>query len=108
MCLWGFQQPALADSGQCCGRKWGVLHTRRYTVRSAGHPVMPVLETHVLMLTMVLAVGQSSEDASVYEWGPQGLRVFETLTPEAGSDVAAIKAGHVSLTPLKAGFLSGA
>ncbi|KAK9826760.1 hypothetical protein WJX81_006820 [Elliptochloris bilobata] len=49
----------------------------------------------------------SSEDASMYEWGPEGLRVFQIETPEAGSDVAAIKEGHVSVTPLRAGFLSG-
>lgn len=46
------------------------------------------------------------EGAETYVWGPQGLRVFqeadENLTE--GSDVWAIKHGHVSVTPLKAGF----
>jgi hypothetical protein len=44
----------------------------------------------------------------VYEWGPAGLRVFHTVSPEAGSDVEAIKHGNVSVTALKAGFMSGA
>ena len=53
------------------------------------------------------AAEQSNKDAWTYYWDPEGLRVFQTPSPEAGSDVAAIKAGHVSVTPLRAGFLAG-
>ena len=37
-----------------------------------------------------------------YEWGPSGLRVFEAAAPAAGGDVAAIAAGRVSVSPLRA------
>lgn len=41
----------------------------------------------------------------LYEWAPEGLKVFEAETTEDQSDVAAIKDGNVSVTALKAGFL---
>ena len=41
---------------------------------------------------------------SAFAWGPSGLRVFESPDPAPGGDVAAIAAGHVSVSPLVAGF----
>eukprot|EP00208_Stichococcus_sp_RCC1054_P002245 CAMPEP_0206135278 /NCGR_PEP_ID=MMETSP1473-20131121/600_1 /ASSEMBLY_ACC=CAM_ASM_001109 /TAXON_ID=1461547 /ORGANISM="Stichococcus sp, Strain RCC1054" /LENGTH=255 /DNA_ID=CAMNT_0053527079 /DNA_START=302 /DNA_END=1069 /DNA_ORIENTATION=+ len=46
-----------------------------------------------------------NEENGCYEWSPKGLRVFEVDQALPGSDVAAIKLGHVSVTPLKAGFV---
>ena len=41
---------------------------------------------------------------SAFAWGPSGLRVFEAPHPAPGGDVAAIAAGHISVSPLVAGF----
>ena len=46
-----------------------------------------------------------NEDSGCYEWHPEGLKVFEVDEAPPGSDVAAIKLGHISVTPLKAGFI---
>lgn len=48
-----------------------------------------------------------NKDSGQYEWGPKALRVFEIEHPQPGGDVAAIKAGHVSVTPLDCGFAAG-
>jgi hypothetical protein len=42
-------------------------------------------------------------EVDMYDWGPTGLRVFQAPNPEG--DVAAIKAGNVSITALRAGFM---
>jgi 5'/3'-nucleotidase SurE len=42
--------------------------------------------------------------SSFFAWGPSGLRVFEAPDPAPGGDVAAIAAGHISVSPLVAGF----
>jgi broad specificity polyphosphatase/5'/3'-nucleotidase SurE len=53
--------------------------------------------------------GQSEEVGSsdTYVWSPTGLRVFQQDNPEPGGDVAAVKAGNVSITPLRTAFLHG-
>ena len=48
-----------------------------------------------------------NNDSGQYEWSPKALRVFEIEHPQPGGDVAAIKAGHVSVTPLDCGFAAG-
>ena len=40
-----------------------------------------------------------------YEWGPKGLKPFDLPAPTEGGDVAAVKAGHVSISPLRTGFI---
>ncbi len=40
-----------------------------------------------------------------YEWGPKGLKPFDLPAPTAGGDVAAVKAGHVSISALRTGFI---
>ena len=40
-----------------------------------------------------------------YEWGPKGLKPFDLPAPTAGGDVAAVKAGHVSISALNTGFI---
>jgi len=48
--------------------------------------------------------GGVAAGSSRFEWGPSGLRVFDAPDPAPGGDVAAIAAGHISVTPLMAGF----
>jgi hypothetical protein len=48
-----------------------------------------------------------NNDSGHYEWSPKALRVFEIEHPQSGGDVAAIKAGNVSVTPLDCGFSAG-
>ena len=43
-----------------------------------------------------------------YEWGPKGLKPFDLPAPTAGGDVAAVKAGHVSISALRTGFIQPA
>ena len=62
---------------------------------------MPVRDTDVCAI--LLRKGLNS-DSGCYEWAPTGLKVFEVEHPTPGSDVAAIKGGNVSVTPLSAGF----
>lgn len=50
------------------------------------------------------AVTSSPTASSFFVWGPSGLRVFEAPHPAPGGDVAAIAAGHISVSPLVAGF----
>ena len=40
-----------------------------------------------------------------FEWGPKGLKPFDLPAPTAGGDVAAVKAGHVSISALRTGFI---
>lgn len=44
----------------------------------------------------------SPDDPHDYEWGPSGLRVFEAASPAPGGDVAAVAAGCVSVSKLRA------
>jgi len=48
-----------------------------------------------------------NDESGCYEWSPKALRVFEIENPQPGGDVAAIKAGNVSVTPLSCGFGPG-
>ena len=48
-----------------------------------------------------------NSDNGQYEWSPKALRVFEIEHPQPGGDVAAIKSGNVSVTPLDCGFGAG-
>jgi len=43
-----------------------------------------------------------------FEWGPKGLKPFDLPAPTAGGDVAAVKAGHVSISALRTGFIQPA
>ena len=43
--------------------------------------------------------------SGTYEWAPKGLKPFDLPAPTAGGDVAAVKAGHVSISPLRTGFI---
>ena len=52
----------------------------------------------------VLAEAVEGQDGA-YEWGPKGLKPFDLPAPTAGGDVAAVKAGHVSISALKTGFI---
>lgn len=45
-------------------------------------------------------------DPHDYEWGPSGLRVFEAANPAPGGDVAAVAAGWVSVSKLRAALQS--
>lgn len=40
-----------------------------------------------------------------YEWAPKGLKPFDLPAPTAGGDVAAVKAGHVSISAMNTGFI---
>ncbi|KAK9803155.1 hypothetical protein WJX72_005475 [[Myrmecia] bisecta] len=74
----------------------------------AGAPVDPaILRTTVDAESSYtsLYAPEADSDGS-YVWGPTGLKVFEGAEPVEGGDVAAIRAGNVSVTALKAGFLS--
>lgn len=42
------------------------------------------------------------DHAHDFEWGPSGLRVFDSEGQRPGGDVAAVAAGRVSVTPLRA------
>jgi broad specificity polyphosphatase/5'/3'-nucleotidase SurE len=48
-----------------------------------------------------------NSDSGHYEWSPKALRVFQIEHPQPGGDVAAIKDGNVSVTPLDCGFGAG-
>jgi hypothetical protein len=49
--------------------------------------------------------GQRDGEVEMYDWGPVGLRVFQAPDNDPEGDVAAIKAGNVSVSALRAGFL---
>ena len=42
--------------------------------------------------------------ADTFEWEPVGIRPFDATDPQAGGDVATVKLGHVSVTPLRTGY----
>lgn len=79
--------------------------------RGAGGGAAPPapLPRHAVERTTVDPGGYASlytaahpDAAHDFEWGPSGLRVFESEGQRAGGDVAAVAAGRVSVTPLRA------
>lgn len=73
---------------------------------------MQLANNHQILHTKVDATAQYrslygfDEETGMYHWAPQGLKVFEKDIVEDGSDVAAVKGGHVSITALRTGYRS--
>lgn len=72
-----------------------------------GRPVEPeVLHTTVDMQSQYSSLYKAIEGKQGgFEWGPKGLKPFDLPAPTAGGDVAAVKAGHVSISALCTGFI---
>ncbi|KAA6421610.1 MAG: hypothetical protein FRX49_08553 [Trebouxia sp. A1-2] len=72
-----------------------------------GTPVKPeVLRTTVDMQSQYSSLYKAIDNQEGgYEWGPKGLKPFDLPAPTAGGDVAAVKAGHVSISALRTGFI---
>ncbi|KAL3149811.1 hypothetical protein ABBQ38_013636 [Trebouxia sp. C0009 RCD-2024] len=72
-----------------------------------GTPVEPeILRTTVDMQSQYSSLYKATEGKSgAFEWAPKGLKPFDLPAPTAGGDVAAVKAGHVSISPLRTGFI---
>lgn len=76
-----------------------IWRNRKQSLASVGS-VLPLVE--IIGTPMSAALNDAT---GLYEWAPEGLKVFEAETTESESDVAAIKDGNVSVTALKAAFL---
>lgn len=72
-----------------------------------GTPVEPeVLRTTVDMQSQYSSLYKPIGGKSgAFEWGPKGLKPFDLPAPTPGGDVAAVKAGHVSISALRTGFI---
>ena len=66
------------------------------------HPVFIVQSMTPLLLCS--AAEPVEGQADTFEWGPVGIRPFDATDPQAGGDVATVKTGHVSVTPLRTGY----